>query len=187
MSTGLYVCNGTTNDECIPPHPSAKLTTTFSVYNRRSAVIASRTNFSILSVTQNGPVTQNADVDLKAYRMALSWLLNYTDADIPAPSSLAEYFWSAPKQLTSDYWSTEPRQAMHGLLTFPLWWFQDNNYGNLAVARANVTDTSILPLEYHTTASIAEPYTRIVVNETMFILFVILEVCSCPDPARNMS
>ncbi|KAK5468091.1 hypothetical protein LTS15_001064 [Exophiala xenobiotica] len=135
--------------------------------------LAARTNFSILSVSDNGPATQYSDLDLPGYQLALQWLLNYTAAGIPAPSSIAEYFWSAPTQLSNDYWSIELRQALHSILAFPFWVFNTNNYGNIALD--NLTDTSALPLEYHTTAAVAAPYTRIIVNRSMFILFVVLQ------------
>src|SRR5271168_2056152 len=131
MEVGLYVCNGTRDGRCLENGLAPNLATTFSIYSRRSTVVAARSNFSILSVSHDGPVTHITDIDLDSYRMALGWLLNYTAAGIPAPSSLAEYFWDAPAQLTSIYWSSELRQAMHSILAYPLWAFTTNNYGNI--------------------------------------------------------
>jgi hypothetical protein len=174
----LYLCNGTKGSECglFEEGFSPNLTTTLTVYQRRAATVVARSNFSIISVTELGKATMNTEIDLDAYRSALQWLLDFGAAGIPPPTSIVEYFWSAPRQLTSAYWSMELRQAMQSIISFPMWVFNTNNYGNVALG--SIVDNSVLPQEYHTTASLARPYTRIVVNEAMFILFVVLEVGS---------
>jgi hypothetical protein len=150
------------------------LNMTFFVYERRAGVVAARSNFSMLSVINEDAATINTDIDLERYQEALRWLLDFKAAGIPAASSIVEFFWSAPLQLTNTYWSIELRQAMQSVLAFPLWVFNANNYGNIALAQLN--DTSSVAAEYHTTAAVASPFTRIVVNRSMFILFVVLEV-----------
>jgi hypothetical protein len=72
---------------------------------------------------------------------------------------------------------------MQSIIAFPLWVFNDSNYGNIALAELN--DTSSLPAEYHTTDAVASPFTRIVVNESMFILFMVLEVSNRPRAALS--
>jgi hypothetical protein len=154
------------------------LTTTFTVYSWRSTVIAARTNFSILSASYQDSGTLNPDLDLDSYRLALRWLLNYTAAGIPAPSSVAEYFWSAPGQLSTDYWSIQLRQAFQSIIVYPLWLFNINNVGNVDLIN-HQGDFSIVPADFRTTASISAPHTKIVVNKTMFTLFLVFEVCIC--------
>jgi hypothetical protein len=119
---------------------------------------AARSNFSILSLTDTGPPTQNSDIDLGAFRSALNWLLDYNASAIPATSSIAEHFWTAQDQLTNEYWSGVPYQTLQSILAFPLWQFNANNYGNIQLVDRTVIST--LPPEFYTKASIVAPYTR---------------------------
>lgn len=150
------------------------LTTTFTIYSRRSNVVAARSNFSILSVDELTVAVPEPSLDMTTYRLALRWLLNFTAAGIPPPSSIAEYFWSAPLQLTSQYWSPGPRKALQSIVAYPMFFFNVNNVGNIALLET--ATASDLPDEYHTHASVASPFTKIVVNHDMFILFIVLEV-----------
>ena len=178
----MFVCNnGTQDGVCVSEPFSPNLTTTFTIYSRQSDIVTARSNFSILTVSEMTPAVPNTDLDLDEYRAAFRWLLNFTAADIPAPSSIAEYFWSAPLQLTSDYWSPGPRTAFQSIMAYPLWFFNDNNVGNINLLEDIAVGS--LPNEFRTTASIASPHTKIVVNRSMFILFVILEV----SPALHFS
>jgi len=134
------------------------LTTTFTLYNRQASMIVARSNFSILSLTDIEPPTQNTDIDLPAFRSALDWLLDYNASAIPAPSSIAEHFWTAQDQLSNDYWSGVPYQTFQSILAFPLWQFNANNYGNTQLLDRKVIST--LPAEFYTNASVVAPYTR---------------------------
>lgn len=118
---------------------------------------------------------------MTAYRLALRWLLDFTAAGIPPPSSIAQYFWSAPLQLTSQYWSPGPRKALQSVIAYPMFFFNVNNVGNIALL--TVATASDLPDEHHTRASVASPFTKIVVSHDMFILFVVLEVLLTPQNA----
>jgi hypothetical protein len=121
-------------------------------------MIAARSNFSILSLTDIGPPSQDSGIDLPAFRAALDWLLDYNASAIPATSSIAEEFWTAQDQLSSEYWSGVPYQTLQSLLAFPFWQFNANNYGNIElVDRTIISD---LPAEFYTTASIVAPYTK---------------------------
>lgn len=149
------------------------LTTTFQIFERQADVVVSRANFSIISVTNPTAAIQQLDMDRDSYRMALRWLLNFTAADVPAPSAIAQYFWSSPEQLSSDYWSPAPRQVLYSVLAYPLWLFQINNNGNPA---HRTIGRSSMPQKFRIEASIASPFTKIQVNHAMFIVFLVLEV-----------
>jgi hypothetical protein len=176
IHVALQVCdNGASDDIClsksaVPP----SMNTTFSLYALNTSVVVSRSNYSILSVSRASSAIPDYSLDVASYRTALRWLLNYTASGIPAPSSATEYFWASPEELSSDYWSTGPRQAFQSLLAYPLWFFNVNNAGNLRYG-GNGT-TLLLPDEFYTTASVARPFTKIVVNRAMFIIFVVLQV-----------
>jgi hypothetical protein len=150
------------------------MTTTFTVYNLHATMVTARSNFSILSTKGTGLPFQDSEIDLGAYRESLRWLLNYTAAGIPAPSSIVEHFWSAQEQMSNDYCSAELYQAYQSILAFPLWQFNPNNFGNVELsARSIIGD---LPTDFYTKASLAKPYVKIVVNRPMFIIFSVLQV-----------
>ena len=119
--------------------------------------------------------------ELDKYRSTLRWLLDFNKAGIPAPTALAEYFWSAPLQLTNEYWSSGPWTAFQSVLAYPLWFFSANNNGNIDLLNPDQD----LSQDFYTTASIASPYTRVVVNQAMFIVFVIFEVSHALSPALH--
>lgn len=162
--------NGTCQSEPFQPN----LTTTFSVFVRSADLIVSRANYSILSVMNAGPAIRDYSLDLDAYRSALRWLLNSTAAGIPAPSSIAQFFWSAPEQMTNEYWSGSIKQTFQSVLAYPFWFFNENNAGN--AYRLN-TSTPVDPSgDFYVTASVASPYTKIVVSQPTFIAFIVLQV-----------
>lgn len=157
---GLYVCpNGTHLGQCQSANNVyPNLTTTFGVYRRQASMAVARSNFSILSLIDIGPPSQNTAIDLPAFRSALEWLLDYNASGIPAPSSIAETFWDAQEQLTNEHWSGVPYQTMQSILAFPLWQFNENNFGNIELKSQTIV--SSLPPEFYTKASIVAPYTR---------------------------
>ncbi|EEP79552.1 predicted protein [Uncinocarpus reesii 1704] len=142
--------------------------------SRKADIVASRTNYSITSISNLGKPIRNPDIDLVGYKAALGWLLDYKAANIPATSSIAEHFWSTQAQLGNEYWSRELYQTFQSILAFPLWKFNPNNFGNTELSAQNITAS--LPPEFHTKASIASPYTRILVNRSMFIAFMVLQL-----------
>ena len=116
----------------------------------------------MLSVDSITDPVQDLDLDVEGLKEAFGWLFNFSAAGIPAPASIAQYFWSTQDQLNSQYWSIEPYQIFHSILAFPFWQFNPNNFGNVALNAQNIT--AGLPSEFYTTASIGAPCDRIVVD-----------------------
>jgi len=114
------------------------------------------------------------ELEVPAYREALRWLLNYTDANLPPPSSIAQSFWSSQKQLLDPSTWGILAQNFQSLLVFPFWLFNENNWGNIRV-KENVT-LSTLPPDFYTEASLVEPYVKLRVDRGMFALFLTLEI-----------
>ncbi|KAF2122772.1 hypothetical protein BDV96DRAFT_639340 [Lophiotrema nucula] len=174
LVAGVYVCNnGTENGACSRPEPMANITTTMSAYALSASVVSSRSNFSIMTVTGISQATQNTNIDIKAYRQALDWILNFTASGIPPPSSVAEHFWNAQDQISSPYWSAELTRTLQSTLTFPLWLFNPNNYGNIDLNDQQMSTN--LPKEFYTKASLTRPFTKIVLDRGMLIAFIALE------------
>ncbi|KAG4439159.1 hypothetical protein IFR05_005358 [Cadophora sp. M221] len=170
----IYVCtNGIRNGECLTSTPAPNLTTTFSIFNRKASIVTSLLNYTIVSVLKVGEPNISNSIDLPSYRLAMDWLLNFNASGTPAPSSIAGVFWSAPDQLGSRYWSSELYNVLKSLLVFPIWQFNPNNFGNTQLAAREII--SGLPSEFYTTASVVKPYTRIVIDQSMFISFLVLE------------
>ncbi|KMU73562.1 hypothetical protein CISG_10104 [Coccidioides immitis RMSCC 3703] len=162
ITAGLYVCpNGTQAGKCEGTVCKAN-------------VVASRSNYSVVAISEIGEPTKNTDIDLVGFKEAITWLLDYKAAQIPATSSIAEHFWSGQDQLSNKYWSRELYQTFQSILAFPLWKFNPNNFGNVELSAQEITTS--LPPEFHTKAAIATPYTRIVLNKSMFILFLLLHI-----------
>ncbi|KAH9208078.1 hypothetical protein DL95DRAFT_312540 [Leptodontidium sp. 2 PMI_412] len=171
---GIYVCtNGISNGECLTSTPAPNLTTAFSIFNRKASIVTSRLNYTIVSVLEVGEPNISNSIDLPSYRLAMDWLLDFNASGTPAPSSIAGVFWSAPDQLGSRYWSSELYNVLKSLLVFPIWQFNPNNFGNTQLAAREII--SGLPSEFYTTASVVKPYTRIVIDRSMFISFLVLE------------
>ncbi len=121
-------------------------------------MIASRANFSILSLTELGEPSLILDTDIPAYKSALDWLLDFNASGIPATTSIAERFWTAQDQLSNQYWSGVPYQTLQSILALPFWQFNANNYGNPQLVDRTVIDSQ--PPEMYTTASIVDPHTK---------------------------
>lgn len=112
-------------------------------------------------------------LELPAYRDALRWLLNYTDANLPPPSSIAQSFWSSQKQLTDPSTWGILAQNFQSILVFPFWLFNANNWGNTEV-QENVTISTLSP-EFYTEASLVEPHVKLRVDSGMFVIFLTLQ------------
>lgn len=113
---------------------------------------------------------------MAAYRESLRWLLNYTAADLPPPSSIAQSFWGAKTQLQDPATWGIQFQHFQSILVFPFWLFNANNWGN-PQTHANTTVPN-LPSEFYTKASIVEPYSKIKFQPAMFALFLVLQILS---------
>lgn len=174
LLTGLFVCaNGTNDGQCDIGIPWNNITTRVEFYTRQATAIASRSNYTIVSVESITPPEMITDIDLTAYREVLRWLLNYTASDIPAPSSIAQSFFNSYAQLDSPYTYGIAAQNFQSIVAFPFWLFNDNNWGNIAV-KSDVLETG-LPPQFYTTVSIVEPYVKLKFDNAMFVLCVVLQ------------
>lgn len=174
INPGLFLCNGTQGGTTCSPYPkSLNITTRFSMYTRRATFIAARANYSIVSIAQTAPPSAILDIDIVSYRAALTWLLNYTAAAVPAPSSIAESFWSSNLQLGDPSTYGIVVQNFQSLLAFPTWLFNANNWGNTAL-KSNVTVPG-MPPEFYTTAEVVRPVSTYDFDSGMFGLFAGLQ------------
>ncbi|KAF2659788.1 hypothetical protein K491DRAFT_622242 [Lophiostoma macrostomum CBS 122681] len=174
FEAGIYVCtNGTDSGECEKPASRPNITTTMTIYQRSANLVTARSNFSIMSVTDLTPPTQNSDIDLSAYRDALSWFLDFNASATPATSSVAEYFMNGAANLENTYWSSELTRTFQSILAFPLWYFQPNNYGNVDLNVTTMSDK--LPKEFYTKARLTKQFTRIMIKHDMFIVYCVLQ------------
>ncbi|KAI9158772.1 hypothetical protein HJFPF1_06770 [Paramyrothecium foliicola] len=174
---GLFVCSGGFNGGiCELADPAPNITTEVTFYTRKASIIAARSNYSIMSITETTPPVQvsSENVNLPAYRNSLRWLLNYTAADLPPPSSIAQSFWSSQKQLGDLSTQGLISQNFQSILAFPFWLFNSNNWGNTQL-QENQTVSS-LPSEFYTQAYVVAPYIKIKFDFTMFITFLVLQV-----------
>ncbi|KAF2180997.1 hypothetical protein K469DRAFT_692518 [Zopfia rhizophila CBS 207.26] len=83
--------------------------------------------------------------------------------------------WESPGQ---PYNVSTTASIFKSMLAFVFWEFSMNNWGNPDMANATQGPDGVvtfLPPEYHTTASTANPLTRLVIDWTMFILYVIFQ------------
>lgn len=165
--------NGTNDNICHTTDPAPNITTIVSFYTRRATVITARFNYSIVSIEDTTAPVPVPDIDLTTYRTALAWLLNYTAADIPAPSSIAQSFWSSSSQLRDPSTYGILSQNFQSVLAFPFWLFNSNNWGNVQLKSNEIIPW--LPAEFYTEASFVKPYVKIQFDNAMFILFVTLQ------------
>src|SRR5205085_1711086 len=96
---------------------------------------------------------------LAAYRSALAWLLDYTAADIPAPSSILEIFWSAQASLSDRFLQGIVLRNFRSVLAFPVWLFNANNYGNTELQGKRLNEG--LPDEFYTRAEVVRPLVKL--------------------------
>jgi hypothetical protein len=135
-------------------------------------VIAARSNFSIVEVQPSESYT-SVEVDLLAYKAALNWLLNFTAAGIPPPSSIVELFWADRNAMRDPAYYAILSQSFQSILAFPFWFFNANNYGNLDLQTETIITT--LPPEFYTQVDIVKPYSMFNVDRSMLYLFVALQ------------
>ncbi|TGJ81959.1 hypothetical protein E0Z10_g6802 [Xylaria hypoxylon] len=174
IRAGLFVClNGTDGDSCGGNEERPNITTTFSAFTRSATIVAARSNYSIVDVADISAPMVLQDFDTGSYRIALNWLLNYSAAAIPAPSSVAQSFWSSPEQLKDPSTYGILLQNFQSILAFPFWLFNNNNWGNVELRANQITPS--LPPQFYTEASIVAPFTKIRFNRSMFALFLTLQ------------
>jgi hypothetical protein len=129
---------------------------------------------SILSVTSLGSPTQNPALDLAGFRFAIDWILDYSAANIPSPTSIAEQFFVSQRQLQSIFWSPVVVQHFYSIIAFPFWSFNANNFGSMEESGTGITPN--LPKEFYVTASVSVPHSKIVISTAMFSIFLTLQV-----------
>ena len=178
--TELFVCSNGTNaeHECINEGPVLNLTTTLSIYTRKATTINARSNWTILSVPELSPPTKINDTDIAELRAAIRWLLDYDAAGIPPVSAFMTLFWNsgARTQFTSSDWTTDLIRAFRSMMLVPMWFFTVTNYGNPALRPSPDALVTIFPPEFTTSASLARPSSKIIINTTMFYAYVVLQL-----------
>jgi hypothetical protein len=116
---------------------------------------------------------QITDLDLPAYRATLGWLLNYTAANIPPPSSIAQTFWTGRDQYEDAATYGALLQSFQSVLAFPFWLFNANNYGNIDLQEQIMINS--MPPQFYTQASTVTPYVKLKFDTAMFVVFVLLQ------------
>ena len=146
-----------------------------SFFRRRATLLAARSNLTTLDISDQTPPSsiEITPTDLAAYRAALSWLLDYAAAGIPAPSSFLEVFWSNQGTLDDDFVRGFQLQNFRSILAFPVWLFNANNYGNTALAGQVLNPD--LPKEFYTQAAVVRPMVRLKFDGGLLRAFVVLE------------
>jgi hypothetical protein len=173
LMAGMFVCpEGIENGACSLHRPLPNITTQVSFYSLQTSFVTSRLNYTITNYLDSTDPLPILDLELPAYRDALNWLLNYTDANLPPPSSIAQSFWSSQMLLGDPSTWGILSQNFQSILLFPFWLFNANNWGNVEM-QENVT-ISTLPAEFYTEASLVKPYTKLRVDSIMFALFLTL-------------
>ncbi|KAK4443151.1 hypothetical protein QBC34DRAFT_311616 [Podospora aff. communis PSN243] len=176
LHAGLFLCNGISSGKCITDTPQPNLTTTLTLHHRTATLLTSRSNLTILSLSNLSPPTLlpfNTS-SLNAYRSALAWLLDYPQSGIPAPSSILEIFWSQQHNLHDPHADGVVLQNFRSLLAFPVWLFNANNYGNTEVKRDSVLNEN-LPEEFYATAAVVKPLVKLKFDPALLFTFVVLQ------------
>ncbi|KAK0627904.1 hypothetical protein B0T14DRAFT_422946 [Immersiella caudata] len=184
LHAGLFLCDGLNSvsrkcrqeprvDQPLTVIPN--ITTTMAVFGRQATVISARSNLTITSIsdlTPPIPISMTAS-DVRAYRAALSWLMDFSAANIPAQSSILEIFWDNQDSLSGTYTDGILLQNFRGILAFPIWLFNANNYGNTAL---NNSELNVgLPPEFYTKAAVVSPLVKLHFDSTLLKVFIVLE------------
>ncbi|KAK8102430.1 hypothetical protein PG984_015576 [Apiospora sp. TS-2023a] len=174
LQAAVFTCtNGTKGSQCLGNRPLPSITYGIKLFSRRTSIIASQSNHSIMKVEDLTEAELLPPIDITAYKMSLDWLLNFTAANIPAASSIAANFAVANNEMPDPSTDGVLSRNFQSILAFPLWLFNDNNWGNIALKSDTITTT--LPPQFYTTATIVAPYSKISFNRTMFYLFIVLQ------------
>ncbi|KAK7966418.1 uncharacterized protein PG986_000695 [Apiospora aurea] len=175
LMAGMFACpRGIAQGACAVGKPAPNITTQVSFHSLQASFVSSRKNYTITSIVDTTEATPILDLELPAYREALRWLLNYTDANIPPPTSIAQSFWNSQKQLSDPSTWGILEQNFQSILVFPFWLFNAHNWGNTQIKENETIST--LPPEFYTEASLVEPYDKLRVDKGMFSLFLTLQI-----------
>lgn len=177
MHVGLFLCDGISEDgKCVVNQtPTPNLTTTMTVWRRQGTVLSARSNLTVTSLSdltppEHVPFTAS---DITAYKSALSWLMDYSAANIPARSSILEIFWDNQNSLSDTYIDGILLQNFRSILVFPIWLFNANNQGNMALAHNTLTPG--LPAEFYTRAGVVSSLVKLQFDPTFLKVFIALE------------
>jgi hypothetical protein len=179
MHAGLFLCDGmnSASGRCGPDQAptTPNITTTMTVFRRRATVISARSNLTItgLSDLTTPELVPFAAPDIEAYKAALSWLLDFSAANLPAQSSILEIFWDNQNRLSDSYIDGILLQNFRSVLAFPIWLFNANNYGNTALD--NTVLNPGLPTEFYTKAAVVSPLVKLHFDPTLLRVFIALE------------
>jgi len=176
LQTGIFICESISpSGACVTKNPPQNITTTVTLYERKATMLSSRSNLTIVEISNLGDakkVSFSAG-DVKGYRAALSWLLDYAKAGIPAPSSIIEGFWSSREKLGDSTIDGILLQNLRSILTFPVWLFNANNWGNTGVQGGVLSP--YVPPEFYKTASIVKPYVKLKFDSVILLLFIVFQ------------
>jgi hypothetical protein len=168
--TGIYICTeGILEGECVTTTPAPNLTTTATFHRRQTNLLASKSNYTITSITSLTPAAAAPIDDIQAYKQVLGWLLDYNASNIPAPSSIIENFWTAHEQLQNPSTDGVLLQNFRSIIAFPVWMFNANNYGNTELAVKEISPD--LPKEFYTQASFVKPYLKLKFDPIVLTVF----------------
>jgi hypothetical protein len=171
---GLYLCTEGVQDEtCKNVEAVPHITSTISLYHMTSDLIVSRTNSSIVSVSDLGEPILETVPDMVGLRQAIDWLLDWQSAGVPVTSSIAAMFWNAQVQLSNEFWDSEPSIAFQSIIAYPFWMFHDNNFGNVDLPVHDIDPN--LPEEFFVKVSVAIPLSKILISDDEFITFAVFE------------
>lgn len=150
------------------------MTSAVTFFTRQATIVGGRSNFSTTMTDSLTPPQRLGpeELDLPAYRESLRWLLNFTDAAIPWPSSILENFYVSYREMQQGIFGPLTHN-FQSILAFPFWLFNANNYGNLELKEEDMVTS--LPTAFYTHAAVARPYTKITFSHDMFVLFVSLQ------------
>ncbi|KAK7954687.1 hypothetical protein PG988_015381 [Apiospora saccharicola] len=199
LMAGMFVCpKGIAKGACAANKPAPNITTQVAFHSLQASFVSSRKNYTVTSIEDTTVCTVNLtydtaddspilticqtsknvtpilDLELPAYREALRWLLNYTDANIPPPTSIAQSFWDSQRQLSDPSTWGILEQNVQSILVFPFWLFNVHNWGNTQIKENETIST--LPPEFYTEASLVEPYVKLRVDKGMFALFLTFQI-----------
>jgi hypothetical protein len=75
-----------------------------TLFSRRATVPRARRNNSIISASDLTEPVPSPLIDMKDFRTALGWLLNYTAAGLPPQPSITFQFWNRNADLSEHDW-----------------------------------------------------------------------------------
>jgi len=176
LQAGVFICEGITSaGACISKNPHQNVTTTVSFYKRTATMLTSRTNLTIVEISGLSEPEKVAfsDRDLNGYRASLAWLLDYSKAGIPGPSSIIEGFWSSRDKLADSTVDGAFLQNLHSILAFPVWLFNANNWGNVGLQGDKLS--AYVPEEFYKTASVVKSYVKLRFDPAMLVVFIVFQ------------